>query len=112
MDAGATPLFRMQGISKRYGGVLALDEARLECRRGRIHAVLGENGAGKSTLIKIMSGVVQPDSGTMEIEGTPASFRTPAEATKAGIACIYQELSLLPDLTVADNISIINPPRT
>jgi ribose transport system ATP-binding protein len=112
MDAGATPLFRMQGISKRYGGVLALDDARLECRRGRIHAVLGENGAGKSTLIKIMSGVVQPDSGTMEIEGTPASFRTPAEATRAGIACIYQELSLLPDLTVADNISIINPPRT
>jgi ribose transport system ATP-binding protein len=101
----------MQGISKRYGGVLALDDARLDCHRGRIHAVLGENGAGKSTLIKIMSGVVQPDSGAMEIEGTAVSFRTPAESTKAGIACIYQELSLLPDLNVADNISIINPPR-
>jgi ribose transport system ATP-binding protein len=111
MDTAVAPLFRMQGISKRYGGVLALDDARLECRRGRIHAVLGENGAGKSTLIKIMSGVVQADSGTMEIEGTPASFRNPAEATTAGIACIYQELSLLPDLTVADNISIINPPK-
>jgi ribose transport system ATP-binding protein len=101
----------MHGISKRYGGVLALDDAHLDCYRGRIHAVLGENGAGKSTLIKIMSGVVQPDSGGMEIEGAAVSFRTPAEAAKAGIACIYQELSLLPDLTVADNISIINPPR-
>jgi ribose transport system ATP-binding protein len=111
MDTAVAPLFRMQGISKRYGGVVALDDARLECRRGRIHAVLGENGAGKSTLIKIMSGVVRPDSGTMEIEGVISSFRNPAEATKAGIACIYQELSLVPDLTVADNISIINPPR-
>jgi ribose transport system ATP-binding protein len=111
MDIAAAPLFRMHGIAKRYGGVVALDDARLECRRGRIHAVLGENGAGKSTLIKIMAGVVQPDAGTMEIDGAPASFRNPAEATKAGIACIFQELSLLPDLTVADNISIINPPR-
>src|SRR5215212_5930877 len=111
MNTAVTPLFRMQGISKRYGGVLALEDARLECRRGRIHAVLGENGAGKSTLIKIMSGVVRPDSGMMEIEGKPVAFRHPAEATKAGIACIYQELSLLPDLTVADNICIINPPR-
>ncbi|MGH6874704.1 MAG: sugar ABC transporter ATP-binding protein, partial [Aestuariivirgaceae bacterium] len=111
MNTAVAPLFRMQGVSKRYGGVLALDDARLECHRGRIHAVLGENGAGKSTLIKIMSGVVRPDSGTMEIEGNQVAFRHPAEATKAGIACIYQELSLLPDLTVADNISIINPPR-
>jgi ribose transport system ATP-binding protein len=111
MDTAVAPLFRLQGISKRYGGVLALDDARLECRRGRIHAVLGENGAGKSTLIKIMSGVVHPDSGTMEIDGRPVSFRSPAEASKQGIACIYQELSLLPDLTVADNISIINPPK-
>jgi ribose transport system ATP-binding protein len=111
MDTAVAPLFRMQGIAKRYGGVVALDDARLECRRGRIHAVLGENGAGKSTLIKIMAGVVQPDSGAMEIDGAPVSFRNPAEATRAGIACIFQELSLLPDLTVADNISIINPPR-
>jgi ribose transport system ATP-binding protein len=111
MDTAVQPLFRMQGISKRYGGVVALEDARLQCRRGRIHAVLGENGAGKSTLIKIMAGVVQPDAGTMEIDGAPASFRNPAESTSAGIACIFQELSLLPDLTVADNISIINPPR-
>ena len=111
MDAAAAPLFRMTGVSKRYGGVRALEDARLECRRGRIHAVLGENGAGKSTLIKIMSGVVQPDSGSMELEGGEVRFKTPAAATDSGIACIYQELSLLPDLTVSDNISITNPPR-
>jgi ribose transport system ATP-binding protein len=107
----AAPVFRMSGVSKRYGGVHALEDARIEFRRGRIHAVLGENGAGKSTLIKIMAGVVQPDSGTMELDGRPVTFRNPVAATEAGIACIFQELSLLPHLTVADNISIINPPK-
>jgi ribose transport system ATP-binding protein len=107
----AAPLFRMSGVSKRYGGVHALEDARIEFRQGCIHAVLGENGAGKSTLIKIMAGVVQPDSGTMELDGRPVTFRNPAAATEAGIACIFQELSLLPHLTVADNISIINPPK-
>ncbi len=101
----------MEGVSKRYGGVRALEEARFECVRGRIHAVLGENGAGKSTLIKVMAGVVQPDSGTLRIEGQPVTFRNPAAATEAGIACIFQELSLIPDLTVADNIAITTPPR-
>jgi ribose transport system ATP-binding protein len=104
------PLFRIEGVSKRYGGVRALEEARFECVRGRIHAVLGENGAGKSTLIKVMSGVVQPDSGTLKIEGKPVTFRNPAAATEAGIASIFQELSLIPDLTVADNITITSPP--
>jgi ribose transport system ATP-binding protein len=107
----AAPVFRMSGVSKRYGGVHALEDARIEIRPGCIHAVLGENGAGKSTLIKIMAGVVQPDSGTMELEGRPVTFRNPVAATEAGIACIFQELSLLPHLTVADNISIINPPK-
>src|SRR4029450_4842627 len=100
----------MEGASKRYGGVRALEEARVECMRGRIHAVLGENGAGKSTLIKVMAGVVQPDSGTLRLEGQPVTFRNPAAATEAGIACIFQELSLIPDLTVADNIAIPRPP--
>ncbi len=107
----AAPVFRMSGVSKRYGGVHALEDARIEIRRGRIHAVLGENGAGKSTLIKIMAGVVQPDSGTMELDGRAIRFRSPVAATEAGIACIFQELSLLPHLTVADNISIIKPPQ-
>ena len=68
-DGSVPPLLRMEGISKRYGGVRALDGARLECARGRIHAVLGENGAGKSTLIKVLAGVVRPDAGTIELDG-------------------------------------------
>ena len=78
---------------------------------GRIHAVLGENGAGKSTLIKIIAGVVAPDEGRMLLDGAPVSFASPAAANAAGIACIFQELSLIPDLSVADNIAISNPPR-
>lgn len=110
MGNGTAALFRMEGISKRYGGVRALEDARLVCRRNRIHAVLGENGAGKSTLIKVMAGVVQPDAGLMELEQRPVTFRKPAAATAAGIACIFQELSLIADLSVADNIAITSPP--
>jgi ribose transport system ATP-binding protein len=105
-----TPLLRMEGISKRYGGVRALEGARLECERGRIHAVLGENGAGKSTLIKVLAGVVKPDAGTIELDGKPVALPGPAAAHRAGIVSVFQELSLLPDLTVADNIGIIDPP--
>jgi ribose transport system ATP-binding protein len=104
-------LFVMQGVSKRYGGVRALQGAELAIEAGRIHAVLGENGAGKSTLIKIMAGVVAPDEGEMLLDGRPVSFASPAAAHAAGIACIFQELSLIPDLPVADNIAISNPPR-
>src|SRR5688500_19099408 len=70
MDAAGAPLFRMEGVSKRYGGVRALEKAELRVERGRVHAILGENGAGKSTLIKIMAGVVEPDEGRMLLEGT------------------------------------------
>jgi ribose transport system ATP-binding protein len=104
-------LFVMEGVSKRYGGVRALDAAALVVEAGRIHAVLGENGAGKSTLIKIMAGVVAPDEGRMLLDRRPVSFASPAAAQAAGIACIFQELSLIPDLSVADNIAISNPPR-
>ncbi len=111
MPAPGEPLFRMAGITKRYGGVLALDGVDLLVRAGRIHAVLGENGAGKSSLIKCMAGVVQPDAGAMHLDGAPVRFATPAAANAAGVACIFQELSLLPDLSVADNILISDPPR-
>ena len=104
------PLFRMEGISKRYGGVRALQQADLDVRAGRVHAILGENGAGKSTLIKIMSGVVVPDEGRMLLDGREVSFADPAAAVAAGIVCIFQELSLIPDLSVADNIVASNPP--
>ncbi len=105
------PLFVMRGVSKRYGGVRALENAELVVEAGRIHAVLGENGAGKSTLIKIMAGVVEPDEGSMLLDGSPVHFDSPAAAQAAGIACIFQELSLIPDLSVADNIGISNPPQ-
>jgi ribose transport system ATP-binding protein len=105
------PFFQMSGVSKSYGGAVALDSADLAVRSGRIHAVLGENGAGKSTLLKVMSGVVQPDEGTMHLDGRQVSFASPSEANAAGIVCVYQELSLIPDLSVADNIFASNPPR-
>jgi ribose transport system ATP-binding protein len=108
---GAAPLFRMEGVTKRYGGVLALDHAELAVTPGRIHAILGENGAGKSTLIKIMAGVVAPDEGHMTLDGREVRFPDPAAANHAGIVCIFQELSLVPDLTVADNIAISQPPK-
>ncbi|MEM8551159.1 MAG: sugar ABC transporter ATP-binding protein [Pseudomonadota bacterium] len=108
----STPYLQMRGISKNYGGVQALSSVDFAARRGSIHAVLGENGAGKSTLIKIASGVVAPSEGEMRVAGAPVAFRTPLEANAAGVVCIFQELSLLPDLSVADNISITAPPRT
>ena len=111
MKATAPPLLSMEGVSKRYGGVRALENASLVVNAGEIHAILGENGAGKSTLIKILSGVVAPDAGRMVFEGSEVNFESPAAANRAGIVCIFQELSLVPDLSVADNISISNPPR-
>jgi ribose transport system ATP-binding protein len=107
----AAPLMALQGVTKRYGGVTALDSVDFACRLGSIHAVLGENGAGKSTLIKIMSGVVTPDEGRMTLEDRDIRFPTPAAANAAGVVCIFQELSLLQDLSVADNICIADPPR-
>ncbi len=104
------PLLRMEGVSKSYGGVRALHNASLSIAAGRIHAVLGENGAGKSTLIKILAGVVRPDAGRIELDGEEVVFDSPAAAARAGVVCIFQELSLVPDLSVADNIAIVNPP--
>ncbi|MBT9288506.1 sugar ABC transporter ATP-binding protein [Prosthecodimorpha staleyi] len=109
-DRNAQPLLSLSKISKRYGGVRALEDVDFSCSSGSIHAILGENGAGKSTLIKIMSGVVQPDTGSMTLTGTPRRFLSPAEANAAGVVCVFQELSLMPDLSVADNISIVGPP--
>src|SRR5574340_405184 len=110
-DAPQGEFLVLSQISKRYGGVRALENIDFHCARGKIHAVLGENGAGKSTLIKIIAGVVAPDSGTIVLDSEPRRFANPAAATAAGIVCIFQELSLMPDLSVADNISIVAPPR-
>jgi ribose transport system ATP-binding protein len=105
------PILELIDVSKRYGGVHALEGAHFACTPGRIHALQGENGAGKSTLIKIMAGVVQPDAGRIMLQGQEHRFKHPQEAVSAGIACIFQELSLMPDLSVADNICITRPPK-
>ncbi len=106
-----SPFVQLSGVSKFYAGVRALENVDFACRRGTIHAVLGENGAGKSTLIKIMAGVVTPTVGDLMVEGRKEHFVVPSEAVRNGIVCVFQELSLMPDLTVADNISIADPPR-
>lgn len=95
---------RMRGISKKFGPVHALSEVSFTVRRGTVHALVGENGAGKSTLMKILAGVYQPDSGTIEIKGKLQIFSKPGEAITAGISMIYQELDLAEHLTVVENV--------
>jgi rhamnose transport system ATP-binding protein len=104
-------ILMLAGISKSFPGVRALNDISLDVRAGEVHALLGENGAGKSTLIKIMSGVYQPDAGTVTLDGKPVRFANPQEAQAAGIATIYQELLLFPELTVAENIFMGHAPR-
>ncbi len=105
------PILKLEGISKSFPGVRALADISFDVRPGEVHALLGENGAGKSTLIKIMSGVYQPDAGTLSLDGKPNTFDSPQEAQAAGIATIYQELLLFPELTVAENIFMGHAPR-
>ncbi len=95
---------RMLGITKRFPGVVALDDVTLEVRAGEIHAICGENGAGKSTLMKILSGVYQPDGGVLEVDGRDTRFTGTRDAERAGIAIIHQELALVEDLPVAANV--------
>ena len=96
----------MHGIRKAFGATVALDGVNLSVRSGETHALVGENGAGKSTLMKVLSGAVRPDAGTMELEGVPYAPRNAQEARQAGVAMIYQELSLAPHLSVEDNIML------
>ncbi len=100
------PILIARGITKNFPGVLALDHVDLSCIKGEIQALVGENGAGKSTLMKILAGAYSPDSGTLVIKGERVKEFTPQHAQKLGVGTIYQELSLLPYLTVAENISI------
>jgi len=94
----------MRGITKRFPGVVALDDVSLDVRPGELRAICGENGAGKSTLMKILSGVYRPDAGTLEIHGQPARFTGTRDAERAGVAIIHQELNLVEDLSVAANV--------
>jgi ribose transport system ATP-binding protein len=106
------PLLRMNGIGKAFSGVTVLDDVGFELRAGEVHALLGGNGAGKSTLMKILEGVYTLDRGTVEIEGRPVSLGTPQIAQRHGIAMIFQEFSLIPTLTVAQNIYLTREART
>lgn len=103
------PILEARLVNKRFGNTVALYDASFICQPGSIHALVGENGAGKSTLIKIISGVVTPDSGIINVDGKALSIESPAQAAEHGIVPVFQELSLLPDLTVAENIFISNP---
>ena len=98
------------GVSKRFGGVLALDGVSLDIRPGEVHAVMGENGAGKSTLMKVASGVHRPDRGRLALAGRDVSFRSPAEAAAAGVQVVFQELTVLPNRSVAENLLLGREP--
>jgi ABC-type sugar transport system ATPase subunit len=96
-------LVEIVNVSKRYPGVKALEDVSFDIRQGEVHALVGENGAGKTTLIKILAGIIQPDSGVVYIAGEPQSFHNPLESLRKGVAITYQDLGLFPNLSVAEN---------
>lgn len=101
----------IEGLSKRFPpSIIALEEANIAVRKGEVHCLLGANGAGKSTFLKLIAGALSPSAGRIEVDGTPVHFRAPAEAARAGISMIYQELDLVPQLTVAENLFLGHPP--
>ncbi|HEU5430713.1 MAG TPA: sugar ABC transporter ATP-binding protein, partial [Thermomicrobiales bacterium] len=116
-DATAAPdgaanevVLSLRGVTKRFGGAVALDGVDFELRRGEIHGLVGENGAGKSTLMKILAGVHGPDAGTIALRGKPVAFGAAADAKARGIGMIYQELSAMPALSVAENVFLGRQP--
>ncbi|MGB8666053.1 MAG: L-arabinose ABC transporter ATP-binding protein AraG [Serratia inhibens] len=100
----ALPYLTFKGIGKTFPGVTALDDISFSCQAGQIHALMGENGAGKSTLLKILSGNYAPTQGEIQLKGQPVQFTNTTDALNAGVAIIYQELHLVPEMTVAENI--------
>ena len=110
-SASSRPVLALEHVVKTFGAVVALADGSLTVRAGSIHALMGENGAGKSTLVKVLAGVHQPDSGAVVVGGEPVVFRSPADSKARGISVIYQEPTLFPDLTVAENIFVGRQPR-
>src|SRR5947207_15875393 len=102
----AETLLRLTSITKSFGGVQALRGVSFELRPGEVHALVGENGAGKSTLVKVITGAHAPDAGTVEIRGRVIDHNAPSVARSLGVAVIYQQPALFPDLTVAENITL------
>ncbi len=106
------PLLALNGVTKRFDGVTALDGVDFDLHRGEIHALLGQNGAGKSTLIKVLAGIHTPNAGRISMDGQPVHIRNVADADRCGIRVIHQELSLAPNLSVAENIYLGKEPHT
>jgi ABC-type sugar transport system ATPase subunit len=106
------PAIAMRGIQKAYSGVHALIDASFEVKRGEVHCLCGENGAGKSTLVKILAGGTRPDAGEIALDGQPIHLKTPQEGISLGIGVVYQELELMPNLSIMENISLGCEPRT
>ncbi|WP_199041159.1 sugar ABC transporter ATP-binding protein [Glycomyces salinus] len=104
-------MLRVEGVGKSFPGVRALDGVDFDLRPGEVHVLVGENGAGKSTLIKMLSGAHQPDEGSILVDGAPTRITSASEAQRLGIATIYQEFNLVPELSVAENLMLGRPPR-
>jgi rhamnose transport system ATP-binding protein len=111
-DEGARPLLALDGISKSFPGVRALDRVSLRLYPGEVTALVGENGAGKSTIVKILTGIYQPDAGEIRLDGAPVAFPTAHAASAAGVTAIHQETVLFDDLSVAENIFLGHAPRS
>jgi galactofuranose transport system ATP-binding protein len=110
-SAAGDPVLTVRGVDKSFAGVHALSGVDFTAHAGRVHALVGENGAGKSTLIKVFTGVHQPDAGEIRLGGEPVGFRAPIDAQNAGISTIYQEVNLVPLMTVAQNLYLGREPR-
>ena len=110
MSSHPSPLLACRGIGKSFLGVRVLDGVDLDVWPGEVHAVVGENGAGKSTLMKVVSGVYPPDGGTVELDGRARTFHGPRDAQRAGIGIVYQDFTLLPERTVAENVFLGHEP--
>src|SRR5687767_14433151 len=103
-------LLEATGVEKRYGAVTALRDASLSVRPGEMHALMGANGAGKSTLVKVLTGAVKPDAGTIRLRGQDRDVHSPAEARRTGMVSVYQEPAIIPDLTIAENLVLTETP--
>jgi len=105
------PAIALSGITRRFGALVANDDVSLELRPGEVHGLVGENGAGKTTLMRVLCGLLAPDAGTIEVEGRPVRFRSPADAMRAGLGMVHQHFLLVDRMTVAENVVLGREPR-
>src|SRR5829696_3700560 len=108
--SAAPVILELEGITKRFPGVLANDHVDFDLRRREVHALLGENGAGKSTLMNVLYGLYQPDEGEIRVHGKPVAIRSPKDAIDLGIGMVHQHFMLIPVMTVAENIVLATEP--